>query len=109
MFYGSMVLGRRFSWRGVVVDVGFLGVITILIVLRIVVTVRDLVVIVGMRVPIRTVFEVVSNAVLVVMTYMPVVVAMSHCLVGMRRRFSFAFRALNDFRHRPTLPTVTSG
>ncbi len=58
---------RRFGRRGVVVDVGLAGVVLLLVLAAEVVAVRHFVVVVGMRMPVGTVLEVVAATVLVMM------------------------------------------
>jgi hypothetical protein len=84
----------------VIVDVGLLGVITLLILTAIVVAVGQRGVIVGMRVPRGPVLVVIAEATGVVVADMPVVMAMLGRRVGVLGFLPLALGPLSDLRHR---------
>ena len=83
-----------------VVDVGLLGVVVLLILPAVVVAVGQRSVIVDVGMPGGPVFEVVTEAPGVMVTNVPVVVAMLGRRVGVLRFLALAFGPLFDLRHR---------
>jgi hypothetical protein len=84
----------------VIVDVGFLGVVALLLLPAVVVAMGQWSVIVDVGVPGGSVLEVVSQAPLVMVTDMPVVVAMLGRGVGMLGFLPLALGTLPDIGHR---------
>jgi hypothetical protein len=84
----------------VIVDVGFLRVVALLVLPAVVVAMGQGSVIVDVGVPGGSVREVASEAPLVMVTDMPVVVAMLGRGVGMLRFLPLALGALPDIGHR---------
>jgi hypothetical protein len=84
----------------VVVNVSLLGVVVLLVLPAVVMAVGQWSVIVDMGVPGGAVFEVVTEAPGVMVTDMPVVVAMLSRRVGVLRFPALAFGPLSDLRHR---------
>jgi hypothetical protein len=88
------------GWRRVVVNVGFLRVVSLLLLLAIVVAVRERRVIVRMGVPGGPVLEVVAEQpALVVMADMPMVVAMLNCRMRVLWFLALALGPLPDIGH----------
>jgi hypothetical protein len=94
----------------VVVDVGLFGMVTFLVFLRIVVTVGELVVIVRMGVPIGAMLKVVTNAILVVVTHVPMIVGMGDSPVRVGFDLALSFSSLDNLGHRnpPRRPKSTN-
>jgi hypothetical protein len=84
----------------VVVDVGFFGVIPFLILPAVVVAVSQRSVIVDVGVPGGSVLEVVAESPFVMVTDVPVVVAMLGRRVGVLGFLPLALGSLSDLRHR---------
>jgi hypothetical protein len=84
----------------VVVDVGFFGVIPFLILPAVVVAVSQRSVVVDVGVPGGSVLEVVAEPPFVMVTDVPVVVAMLGRRVGVLGFLALAFGPLSDLRHR---------
>jgi len=83
----------------VIVDVGFLGVVALLVLPAVVVAVGQGSVIVDVGVPGRSVLEVVTEAPLVMVADVPMVVAMLGRRVVVLRFLPLAFGALPDIGH----------
>jgi hypothetical protein len=90
----------------VVVNVSFLRVVTFLVNLGIVVAVRQLVVIVRMRVPIGAMLEVVTKAIFVVMAHVPVVVTVHDRVMRVGFDLALAFGSLDNVGHRRILLAI---
>jgi hypothetical protein len=82
------------------VDVGFLGVVALLILAAVVVAMGERSVIVDVSMPRGPVFEVVPGAPGMMVTDVPVVVAMLGRRVGVLRFLPLTFGPLSNLRHR---------
>jgi len=90
----------------VVVDMGLLVVVLLFVLLAVVVAVGELGVVVRMRVPVGAVLEVVAEAVLMVMTDVPVIVGVLDGRMGVGAGLALAVGALS---HRWKLLTARAG
>jgi hypothetical protein len=102
-------LRRRLGWGGVVVNVGFLGVIARFVFLRVVVAVRQLAVIVRVGVPVGTMLEFVAEPTLVMVADVPVVVCVRRRFMRVSRCLAFALSSLIDRLHRSPPLRATNG
>jgi hypothetical protein len=84
----------------VIVDVGFLGVVALLLLPAVVVAMGQWSVIVDVGVPGGSVREVVTEAPLVMVADVPVVMAVLGCRVGVLRFLALALGTLPDIGHR---------
>src|SRR5215203_4607841 len=89
----------RLRWCRVIVDVGFLGVVALLVLPAVVVAMGQGSVIVDVGVPGRSVLEVVTEAPLVMVADVPMVMAVLGRRVGVLRFLPLAFGALPDIGH----------